>query len=119
MVEAERPRTTSFSSMTSKNSTNQDPTDDWESVEKRVSPKRDMPIAHPIQYVYPPQPGLEGLTKILEVVFVESPSSFYCHLAEGIPILDALMEKISTSYTGNSPFCSAIVIRILMFCVFR
>ena len=93
-AEPMRSRATSFSSMTS--SVNQEPTN-WD----KISPKRNMPIAHSISYFYPVQPDLGGATKSVEVVFTESPNSFYCQLAEAIPILDELMEKLANSYKGN------------------
>jgi hypothetical protein len=107
-------RVSSVSSTRSIASRNQEEKMDWESAEpKELSreltpisrpleiPKRVMPISQPPRHVYPHQTGLEGATKNLEIVFVEDPSSFYCHLIESVPLLEKLMENLATAYLGK------------------
>lgn len=74
---------------------------DFDRVEDKMSPKRNLPIAKPATLFYPAQPRLEGAVKELEVVFVENPNSFYCQLTEATPPLDALMTDLDTAYSGK------------------
>lgn len=109
-----RRKTRSISSISSNTSRGQVEQMDWESAEPNLFPtqpmaifqpvelpKRVMPISRPIQLFYPSQKGLQGSTTSLEIVFVDNPNSFYCHPADGGPLLEDLMEKLATAYTGD------------------
>lgn len=91
--------TSSVTSDASRNQTNR-LEKDFDRVDEKLSPKRNMPISQPVHRLYPAQPALEGATKNLEVVYVENPNSFYCQLAEAVAPLDAIMEKLATVYSG-------------------
>ncbi len=107
-------RVSSVSSTRSSASRNPEEKMDWESAEPKELPreptpisrpleipKRVMPISQPTKLVYPHQTGLEGATKNLEIVFVEDPNSFYCHLIEAVPLLEKLMDNLATAYLGK------------------
>ena len=113
-VEPSRQKTESVSSVSSNASRNPAEKMDWESAEPKEFPrqptpisrpieipKRVMPISQPIKLVYPIQTGLEGTTKNLEIVFVDDPNSFYCHLIEAAPLLEELMANLATTYLGK------------------
>lgn len=115
-----RPKTRSISSMSSNASQGQVEQMDWESTEPKQFPsqpmpksqpvelsKRAMPISLPIPLIYPNQKGLEGTTTSVEIVFVNNPNSFYCHLAETGPLLEDLMDKLARAYTGNRSDCKS------------
>ncbi|KAK4011675.1 hypothetical protein OUZ56_020794 [Daphnia magna] len=110
-----RPKTRSISSMSSNASQGQVEQMDWESTEPKQFPsqpmpksqpvelsKRAMPISLPIPLIYPNQKGLEGTTTSVEIVFVNNPNNFYCHLAETGPLLEDLMDKLARAYTDTS-----------------
>ena len=74
-----------------------------QSVEDRLSRKRSFPIAEPISTAavfYPEQPTLEGQTRNLEIVFVDTPNSFYCQLVENSATLTEMMSKLASVYAG-------------------
>lgn len=60
--------------------------------------------ASPIQkqYFYPEQPGLSGLVKKVEVVFVNDPSDFYVHLPESFAALEDLAKRLKLVYSDES-----------------
>ncbi|XP_057380222.1 uncharacterized protein LOC130702570 isoform X2 [Daphnia carinata] len=108
-----RQKTQSISSMSSNASQSQVEQMDWESIESKQFPsqpisqpaeltKRVIPISLPTRLFYPPQKGLEGTTTTVEIVFVDNPNSFYCHLVETGPLLEDLMDKLARAYTDAS-----------------
>lgn len=115
-----RPKTRSISSVSSNASQGQVEQMDWESTEPKQFPsqpmpksqpvelsKRAMPISLPIPLIYPNQKGLEGTTTSVEIVFVNNPNSFYCHLSDTGPLLEDLMDKLARAYTGNRSDCKS------------
>jgi hypothetical protein len=50
---------------------------------------------------YPPQPLLNGATRILEVVYVKDPGNFYCQLADDFDLLSEMMENINKAYKSK------------------
>ncbi len=90
------------------------PLSSYTSFLQDAAPWSSSSIVKPIQCVYPKQPNLEGsATKDVEVVYGDTPSNFYCQLAENSTFFDAFMTELRKAYSGNKLYFISVILYVL------